>query len=166
MDNLVNSIFRFLLPSEISLKTEKLLKNIALLLGLLSAIAIIFDWYPLTMFLSFPFCLIWIYCAWLRTEPQLKWVNLIFLFIYSFGIGEDISFDTELIGLYSCIVHGFDPTPRSINWIHFNTTPNKFIFHDYLSEKSASSRVLNVLKAKNNVKIISREERITPKTLM
>ena len=58
MDGVVNSIFRFLLPSEISLKTEKLLKNIALLLGLLSAIAIIFDWYPLTMFLSFPFCLI------------------------------------------------------------------------------------------------------------
>ena len=88
MDGVVNSIFRFLLPSEISLKTEKLLKNIALLLGLLSAIAIIFDWYPLTMFLSFPFCLIWIYCAWLRTEPQLKWVNLIFLFIYSYGIGR------------------------------------------------------------------------------
>ena len=88
MDGLVNSIFRFLLPSEISLKTEKLLKNIALLLGLLSAVAIIFDWHPLTMFLSFPFCLIWIYCAWLRTEPQLKWVNLIFLFIYSYGIGR------------------------------------------------------------------------------
>ena len=88
MDGVVNSIFRFLLPSEISLKTEKLLKNIALLLGLLSAIAIIFDSYPHTMILSFPFCLIWIYCAWLRTEPQLKWVNLIFLFIYSYGIGR------------------------------------------------------------------------------
>ena len=86
MDGLVNKFFWFLLPSKISLKTEKLLKNIALLLGLLSAIAIIFDWYPLTMFLSFPFCLIWIYCAWLHTEPQLKWVNLIFLLIYSYGI--------------------------------------------------------------------------------
>ena len=58
MDGVVNSIFRFLVPSEISLKTEKLLKNIASLIGLLSAIAIIFDWYPLTMFLSFPFRLI------------------------------------------------------------------------------------------------------------
>ena len=85
VDSLVNSIFRFLLPSKISLKSEKLLKNIALMLGILSAIAIIFDWYPLTMFLSFPFCLIWIYCAWLHTEPQLKWVNLIFLLIYSYG---------------------------------------------------------------------------------
>ena len=86
MDGLLNQFFRFLLPSEISSKTEKFLKNVTLLLGLLSATAIIFDWYPLTMFLSFPFCSIWIYCAWLRTEPQLKWVNLIFLLIYSYGI--------------------------------------------------------------------------------
>ena len=86
MDSLVNSVFRLLLPSEISYRTETLLKNIALILGLLSAVAIIFDWYPLTMFLSFPFCVIWIYCAWLHTEPQLKWVNLIFLLIYFFGI--------------------------------------------------------------------------------
>ena len=86
MDGLLDQFFRFLLPSEISSKTEKFLKNVTLLLGLLSATAIIFDWYPLTMFLSFPFCLIWIYCAWLRTEPQLKWVNLIFLLIYSCGI--------------------------------------------------------------------------------
>ena len=88
MDNVVNSIFSLLFPSYISLQNEKLLKNVALLLGLLSAVAIIFDWYPLTMFLSFPFCMIWIYCAWLRTEPQLKWVNLFFLFIYSYGIGR------------------------------------------------------------------------------
>tara|TARA_E500000178_G_C16572533_1_gene552335 strand:- start:163 stop:456 length:294 start_codon:yes stop_codon:yes gene_type:complete len=88
LDRFINSIFRILLPSEISLGTEKLLKNIALLLGLLSAVAIIFDWYPLTMFLSFPFCLIWIYCAWLQTEPQLKWVNLVFYLISFFGIAR------------------------------------------------------------------------------
>jgi hypothetical protein len=86
IDGLVNHFFGKLLPSSISEQTERTLKNIALILGLLSAVAIIFDWYPLTMFLSFPFCLIWIYCAWLHTEPQLKWVNLIFLLIYSYGI--------------------------------------------------------------------------------
>ena len=86
MDRLINHIFVTLLPFTISLKTEKFLKNIALLLGILSALAIIFDWYPLAMFLSFPFCLIWIYMAWLHTEPQLKWVNFIFLLIYLFGI--------------------------------------------------------------------------------
>ena len=88
VDSLVNSIFRALLPAAISAKTEATLKNIALSLGLLSAVAIVFDWYPLTMFLSFPFCLIWIYCAWLHTEPQLKWINLIFLCIYIFGIAR------------------------------------------------------------------------------
>jgi hypothetical protein len=86
MDNFVNNFFIRLFPSNISREVEKILKNIALMLGVLSAIAIIFDWYPLTMFLSLPFCLIWIYCAWLHTEPQLKWVNLIFLLIYSYGI--------------------------------------------------------------------------------
>ena len=37
------------------------------------AIAIIRDWYPWTMFIGLPFCLIWAYCAWLHTERQLKW---------------------------------------------------------------------------------------------
>tara|TARA_Y200000002_G_C22381321_1_gene537416 strand:+ start:294 stop:506 length:213 start_codon:yes stop_codon:yes gene_type:complete len=41
MDSLENSLLRSLLPAEISQTTEVLLKNIALLLGLLSAIAII-----------------------------------------------------------------------------------------------------------------------------
>lgn len=86
MDRLINRLFNKILPAHIPEKTEKLLKNIALMLGLLSAIAIIFDWYPLTMFLSFPFCLIWMYCAWLHTEPQLKWINLVFLLIYCYGI--------------------------------------------------------------------------------
>lgn len=88
LDNVVNGFFDRLLPAVLSKETERLLKNIALLLGLLSAVAIIFDWYPLTMFLSFPFCLIWIYCAWLHHEPQLKWINLVFLIIYCFGIAR------------------------------------------------------------------------------
>jgi hypothetical protein len=71
---------------EISGPTEKFLKNIALVLGVASAVAVVFDAYPPTMFLSFPFCLIWIYCGWLHTEPQLKWINAIFLGICGFGI--------------------------------------------------------------------------------
>ena len=38
--------------------------------------------------------------------------------IYSFGIGEDISFDLKLIKEKDVIIHAFDPTPRS--WIHVN----------------------------------------------
>ena len=70
----------------ISESWEIYLKNIALLLGVLSVVAIILDWYPFTMFISLPFCLIWVYCGWLRTEPQLKWVNVIFCTLYLFGI--------------------------------------------------------------------------------
>ena len=59
--------------NKVSVKTEKLLKNITLLLGLLSAIAIIFDWYPLTMFLSFPFCFLrlglHIHHLWCNSKP-------------------------------------------------------------------------------------------------
>lgn len=38
--------------------------------------------------------------------------------IYSFGIGEDISFDQKLIKEKDVIIHAFDPTPRS--WVHVN----------------------------------------------
>ncbi len=37
--------------------------------------------------------------------------------IYSFGIGEDISFDNDIINEFQCQVFGFDPTPKSINWV-------------------------------------------------
>ena len=70
----------------ISESWENYLKNIAFLLGVLSVVAIILDWYPFTMFISLPFCMIWVYCGWLRTEPQLKWINMIFCILYLFGI--------------------------------------------------------------------------------
>ena len=65
---------------------EQKLKWAALGLGILSVIAIIQDWYPWTMFISLPFCLIWVYCAWLHTERQLKWINIIFTGLYLYGI--------------------------------------------------------------------------------
>ena len=67
---------------------EAQLKWLALALGLFSAVAIIRDWYPWTMFISLPFCLIWVYCAWLHTEKQLKWLNLVFLTFYAVGIWD------------------------------------------------------------------------------
>lgn len=69
-----------------SFNLEKNLKWLALGLGILSVIAIVQDWYPWTMFISLPFCLIWVYCAWLHTERQLKWINLIFTVMYVYGI--------------------------------------------------------------------------------
>ncbi len=51
--------------------------------------------------------------------------------VYSFGIGEDISFDTEVISLHNCQVHGFDPTPKSIKWVKSQELPENFVMHEY-----------------------------------
>ena len=65
---------------------EETLKWVSLGLGILSTIMIVMDMYPYTMFVGLPFCLIWIYCAWLHTEKQLKYINIIFSALYIFGI--------------------------------------------------------------------------------
>lgn len=51
--------------------------------------------------------------------------------VYSFGIGEDISFDLQLIKTFNCKVYGFDPTPKSINWIKSQQLSSLFCFNDY-----------------------------------
>jgi hypothetical protein len=69
---------------------EQKLKWFALVLGIMSTVATVQDWYPYTMFISLPFCLIWIYCAWLHTERQLKYINIIFSVLYIYGIARYI----------------------------------------------------------------------------
>jgi FkbM family methyltransferase len=51
--------------------------------------------------------------------------------VYSFGVGEDISFDLALIERFGLQVQAFDPTPRSIEWLQNQTVPPEFIFHAY-----------------------------------
>jgi FkbM family methyltransferase len=51
--------------------------------------------------------------------------------IYSVGIGEDASFDTELIEKFGLTVHGFDPTPRSIEWVKRQGFSDRFVMHEY-----------------------------------
>jgi len=60
--------------------------------------------------------------------------------IYSFGVGEDISFDKEIITKHGCTVYGFDPTPKSIQWIKNSNTPDKFHFLPYgISNKTGNA---------------------------
>jgi len=49
--------------------------------------------------------------------------------VYSFGVGEDVSFDLELIRRFDATIHAFDPTPRSIAWIANQQLPESFHFH-------------------------------------
>lgn len=57
--------------------------------------------------------------------------------VYSFGIGEDISFDKSIIKNHDCSVFGFDPTPKSIDWVSHQKLPQKFFFHEFgISNKS------------------------------
>lgn len=46
--------------------------------------------------------------------------------VYSFGIGEDISFDLDLIQKHKSNVFGFDPTPKSIKWCSEQNLPSQF----------------------------------------
>lgn len=51
--------------------------------------------------------------------------------VYSFGVGQDISWDLAMIERFGVTVHAFDPTPKSIEWIAQQRLPEKFKFHEY-----------------------------------
>lgn len=51
--------------------------------------------------------------------------------IYSFGVGEDNSFDIELLNKVGGTVYAFDPTPKSIRWVENNVNDDRWIFHSY-----------------------------------
>ncbi|MEL4306293.1 FkbM family methyltransferase [Methanococcoides sp. LMO-2] len=79
--------------------------------------------------------------------------------VYSFGIGEDISWDEALIKQKNVIVNGFDPTPRAIEFAK-NKNIDKFVIHpkgiassngymDFFPPKNPD-HVSHSLVAKNN----------------
>ena len=51
--------------------------------------------------------------------------------VYSVGVGNDISFDLELIRRFGVTVHGFDPSPFAIQWLATQDVPDKYIFHPW-----------------------------------
>lgn len=51
--------------------------------------------------------------------------------VYSFGIGEDVTLDLDIIKHHGCNVYGFDPTPKSIQWVQKQKLPANFIFLPY-----------------------------------
>lgn len=85
--------------------------------------------------------------------------------IYSFGIGEDASFDTSMIEHFGCKIHAFDPTPRSIKWVTENIKNKNFIFHEYGLGGCDRIAVFSAPDNPNHVSqtIISSEFESTPK---
>lgn len=67
---------------------EQELKWFALVLGLASTVALVNNWHPWPLFLGLPFCLLWVYFGWLRTEPQFKYINIVFTALYLYGIAK------------------------------------------------------------------------------
>jgi len=51
--------------------------------------------------------------------------------VYSFGIGEDVSFDLALIDRFDLKVEAFDPTPKSIAYVKKLGVPSGFKLHEY-----------------------------------
>lgn len=46
--------------------------------------------------------------------------------VYSFGVGEDASFDISIIDKFGLTVFAFDPTPKSIAWVEGQNFPVEF----------------------------------------
>ena len=51
--------------------------------------------------------------------------------VYDVGLGTDISFSLELISRFGMDIYGFDPTPRSLEWIKKQSLPDEFHFFPY-----------------------------------
>lgn len=51
--------------------------------------------------------------------------------VYSFGIGEDASFDVALIDRFGMDVHAFDPTPKSIVWVKEQNFSSQLRLYEY-----------------------------------
>ena len=49
--------------------------------------------------------------------------------VYSFGVGRDVCWDTEMIRRFGVTVHAFDPSPGSVEWVATTQLPAKMEFH-------------------------------------
>ncbi|MCK4827173.1 FkbM family methyltransferase, partial [bacterium] len=66
------------------------------------------------------------YGCWPAVESVLSGDNPI---VYSFGVGDDVTFDEAIIQKYSVNIYAFDPTPKSIDWVESRNMPDGFYFH-------------------------------------
>jgi FkbM family methyltransferase len=51
--------------------------------------------------------------------------------VYSFGVGEDVSFELALIERFNLRIDAFEPTPRSLAWARSQAFPPGFVLHEF-----------------------------------
>ncbi len=71
--------------------------------------------------------------------------------VYSFGIGEDTSFDTAMIQAFDCSIFAFDPTPKSIEYVKNQNMDARFHFEPVGIGATTTSAVFYLPKNKNHV---------------
>lgn len=71
--------------------------------------------------------------------------------VYSLGIGMDVSFDMDLIASFKCNVYGFDPTPKSIQWVKENINESKFIMSEFGISNSSKKKKFYLPKNQDNI---------------
>jgi FkbM family methyltransferase len=60
--------------------------------------------------------------------------------VYSFGVGEDVTFDLELIKRYGLNVYAFDPTPLAIKFVEKENLSTQFHFESIgISDKDETA---------------------------
>lgn len=87
------------------------------------------------------------YCGWSIPKGALNAGSV----VVDVGLGEDISFSRSLINRCGCVVHGFDPTPRAIDYVRRLAQPN-FVLHE-LGVSAESGRATFYLP--NNTDFVS-----------
>ncbi|WP_066632900.1 FkbM family methyltransferase [Labilibacter marinus] len=71
--------------------------------------------------------------------------------VYSFGVGEDITFDRKMIEEHGCKVFAFDPTPKSINWCKKQELPKEFSLNEYGIAQESGTMQFHLPKNKEHV---------------
>ena len=64
--------------------------------------------------------------------------------VFSFGLGEDISFDLTIIQKYKAKVYGFDPTPKSLQYVKSINTGRNFFLYEYAISNKDGELIFNL----------------------
>jgi len=68
--------------------------------------------------------------------------------VYSFGVGDNIAWELDLIARFGVTVHAFDPTPESVAWVAEQGTIDGFEFHPVgLADHDGVARFKRPVKA-------------------